>query len=331
MTTAAETKQKAAPKWWLGWLKLAVTGGLIFIVLRFVPIEDIWTGIQRTNPVIWILVLIGFLLGHVFAAFKWKLLAGGGIDFTTVLRAHFAGLAANLALPGVAGGDVARAGVLARRSTSKQALVIGSIIDRLIDVAVLVLVAALGATLLGTAGITGGWLQGLAIGFVALGAVAYALVPAFSRWAITRLGGDDIGKGRQLLLDLVNYIAVHRTRMLVCAVLSFAIQVSFVGLNVVLAWSMQGPTSIAMWLFAWPLAKLIATLPISIGGLGVREASLAAVFAAFGSPSPIVVAVGFIWQTILISTGLIGLCVQFLSRPRQTESLGNDHAGSDAR
>ena len=32
---------------------------------------------------------------------------------------------------------------------------------------------------------------------------------------------------------------------------------------------------LAIWLFIWPLAKLVAMIPISLGGLGVREAAFA--------------------------------------------------------
>jgi glycosyltransferase 2 family protein len=37
-------------------------------------------------------------------------------------------------------------------------------------------------------------------------------------------------------------------------------------------------------LFAWPLAKIAAVVPITQGGIGVREAALVVLLAPFGAP-----------------------------------------------
>lgn len=325
MTTDASSQSKSSRPYLATGLKLIFTATVLAVIFHFVSIEEIWAGITRTSPLVWLGVLASFLIGHVLASFKWGLLVGQELPFPTIVKAHFAGLAANIALPGVAGGDVARAAILSQKVTSRSKLVTGSILDRLIDVGVLVLIAAFGAALLGTAGETGLWLQVIAAGFLLAGLVIYAILPTLARFVEAKAAGR--GKIGQLITDIARYMAEHRTRILICAVLSFVIQTGFVCLNLVLSWSMEGPTNVAIWLFAWPLAKLIATLPISLGGLGVREASLAAIFAAFAFASPVVIAVGFVWQTILISTGLIGLGVQawsgkFKSAPDGAEPLG---------
>ncbi|NQY95633.1 MAG: flippase-like domain-containing protein [Henriciella sp.] len=308
MTTDASPQSKQARPYLATGLKLLVTVIILAVIFHFVSVEEIWAGITRTNPLVWGGVLIGFLIGHVLASFKWGLLVGQKLPFPDIVKAHFAGLAANIALPGVAGGDVARAAILSRKVMSRSKLVTGSILDRLIDVGGLVLIAALGAAMLGTAGQTGLWLQGISAAIIVVALIAFLLLPMLAR--IVQAQMAERGKAGVMIAELAHYMAEHRIRILICASLSILIQTGFVLLNVALAWSMQGPTNIAIWLFAWPLAKLIATLPISLGGLGVREASLAAIFAGFAFESPVVIAVGFVWQTILISTGLIGLAVQ---------------------
>ncbi|PYU09947.1 MAG: TIGR00374 family protein, partial [Acidobacteria bacterium] len=52
------------------------------------------------------------------------------------------------------------------------------------------------------------------------------------------------------------------------------------------------------WLFAWPLAKLSALLPVTQGGIGVREVALAALAAPFGAAPVLTVAVGLVWEAI---------------------------------
>ena len=68
----------------------------------------------------------------------------------------------------------------------------------------------------------------------------------------------------------------------------------------------------AVWFFAWPLAKLIAIVPVSLAGLGVREASLAGLLAPLGADPATVVAVGLLWQSVLLATGLAGGLVLLL-------------------
>jgi uncharacterized membrane protein YbhN (UPF0104 family) len=67
-----------------------------------------------------------------------------------------------------------------------------------------------------------------------------------------------------------------------------------------------------MWLFAWPLAKLSALLPVTQGGIGVREAALAGLLAPFGAAPALTVAVGLTFEAIVITGGLLGGIVAFL-------------------
>ncbi len=61
-----------------------------------------------------------------------------------------------------------------------------------------------------------------------------------------------------------------------------------------------------MWLFVWPLAKLTAMVPLTQGGIGVREAAQGVLFVPFGVSIEKAVATGLIFQAIVISGNLIG-------------------------
>jgi uncharacterized membrane protein YbhN (UPF0104 family) len=97
--------------------------------------------------------------------------------------------------------------------------------------------------------------------------------------------------------------------------ISFVVQSAFVMTNVWLARQVGVTTGLAPWFVAWPLSKLIAILPISLGGIGVREAALVSLLAPYGAPREAVLASGILWQAVLIVTGLAGLIVtQLLPR-----------------
>jgi uncharacterized membrane protein YbhN (UPF0104 family) len=282
-------------------LKLGVSAVLLGVIFALLPTEQIWGAVLRIPVWLWAVVLLLFLTGHVAAAAKWWLLAGQGsnVGFPAALRAHFAGLAANLCLPGVAGGDVIRAGMIFRDSDSKARVALGSVTDRLLDTVALLFLAGLGAALtFGVQAFTGGPLPLVAalVVLVVLGCVvAAAVLPRVAK-------GGFLGT----LVTALEEFRRRPGRLALCLTLSILIQGGFVGLNVALAKASGLTAPAEAWCFAWSLAKLIAIVPISLAGLGVREASLAVLMAPLGADPARVVAVGLMWQVVLFAAGILG-------------------------
>jgi uncharacterized membrane protein YbhN (UPF0104 family) len=99
------------------------------------------------------------------------------------------------------------------------------------------------------------------------------------------------------------------------------IQFTFIVLTALLAISCGLALPLRVWLFAWPLAKLAAILPLTQGGIGVREVALVALLAPFGAPGAVVLAAGLVWEGIIIGGGLLsGIFAVIL---RQFSSSGN--------
>ncbi|MCA9166003.1 MAG: hypothetical protein KDA62_23615, partial [Planctomycetales bacterium] len=61
---------------------------------------------------------------------------------------------------------------------------------------------------------------------------------------------------------------------------------------------------------------VIAVLPISLNGLGMREAALAAFLAPHVSDPAMIVAAGLAWQAVMFAAGLIGGAIQLISREK---------------
>ena len=100
-----------------------------------------WAAARQISAPLWLGSLVLFLCGHAASAAKWRILIGNGISYRQAFRAHLAGLAANLALPSVAGGDVVRAGLVMKHAHDKGRLAMGSLADRLLDTLGLVMMA----------------------------------------------------------------------------------------------------------------------------------------------------------------------------------------------
>jgi uncharacterized protein (TIRG00374 family) len=298
-----------------GWVLRAATSGVVLaLVFSFLPLSDVLATARRVDTSLWFASLAIFWVGHVISAAKWQLLADSGAGFAAVLRSHFGGLVANLCLPGVAGGDVVRAALLFPRVQDRTRLALGSVADRLIDSIGLLILAMGGLVFTVREFASGGVLLLAIIVTLALAALAVAVVIWLYPVILRRLRqGGRLHKVAEKLGEGIGALLREPRALLLCLALSMVVQSAFIGVNVALAQAAGVAVPTAAWFFAWPLSKMIASLPLSLAGLGVREISLAAFLAPLGAAPAAVVATGLLWQTILFATGLIGGAILVVS------------------
>ena len=131
--------------------RLIVSAVVLALLLVLVPLHQLAAAIRDVPPGLWAGALVLFLIGHAVSAFKWQLLLrhGGRVPTRMWLRAHFAGLAANLCLPGVAGGDVVRAAYIRRSVGNVEQVAVAAVVDRALDCIALLVLAAAGAVMTG--------------------------------------------------------------------------------------------------------------------------------------------------------------------------------------
>ncbi len=286
----------------IGWVaRLAVSAVVLIVLLAFVPVGELWQAIRSVPAGVWGSVLVLFLAGHVIAAGKWwwLTLQQTPVPLGLSLRAHFAGLMANLCLPGIAGGDVVRAVWVMRRVEAREAVAIASLADRLLDTLALLLLACLGGLLSAEVGETARSALLLCGGLL----IVCGLVIAGLYLRLRRRAPEGV------LGRVVAALGVLQRRpgvLLTALASSLAIQGSFVGLNWWLGTAAGVQCPVAAWFLAWPLAKLVALAPISLAGLGVREAALVVFLTPFGGTAAEVAAAGLLWQGVLAAGGLIG-------------------------
>jgi glycosyltransferase 2 family protein len=303
--TAART-----PGWRRWLLRAGVSLAILAVLFWLLPRGAILDGIARVPPALFAAVFLAFLLGHVAAAAKWWLLIGHDVPFRLALRAHLAGLAANLGLPGVAGGDAVRAAIAWTAAGDRARLAAGSVADRLIDLLALACLAAGGV--LAAGGASAPALVSLGIVAAALVLAAWVAPGALPRlWRLfPRLPGRDFV---QRACDAAAALGRRPGLLLAVLAASTAIQAAFILLALQLARATGVEVAPAAWIFAWALAKLVAVLPVSLGGLGVREAAMAGLLAPFGAGAAEVVAAGLVWQAVLFLAGGVGAVAMALS------------------
>lgn len=288
----------------LRWIvRAAVSLAVIGVLVSVASTDGLREAIGEIHGGVWLASLTVFLVGHVLNAAKYRwLVLDERATLGLCIRAHFAGLVANLGLPGVAGGDVVRATYLVPHGVRTAAVTTASLLDRLIDTAMLGLLIGVGAL---AAGVPPALTDRLTIRWpmVAAGAVLALAGGAAALWMWRKRA--TTGRGAGLALDLT----ALAPRAAGAATITVVVQSAFVLVNVWMARDLGLDIGIAPWFVAWPLSKIIAILPISLGGIGVREAALVSLLAPYGAPSALVFVSGLLWQGVLMASGLIGLAV----------------------
>ena len=302
----------------LRWLAAILVLGILF---HFLPVDLLKESIRQVPFTRFVAIVIGYLLAHSVGVLKWRMVvnaAGAELDYATSAQCYTGGLFATLFLPSILGGDVVRLAVGLRRSPNPAGVLAGNIADRFLD-----MMAQAGLVLLGLLLLPGSVPAGLQAQarklVLVVGAAGVAAAILFLLLYRPLLSGRSVRFRRQLtrLRHSLRSVSRRWPTLVFGWVLATGIQTAFLVLTALLAISCGLFLPLRVWFFAWPLAKLAAVLPLTQGGIGVREAALVGLLSPFGAPGHLVLAAGLVWEAVVLAGGLIsGLVALLLRRTR---------------
>jgi uncharacterized protein (TIRG00374 family) len=293
----------------LAGILLRVIGTILVLGLLFyfLPVRQVGAALRLVPVRLWVLITAGYLCCHFVASLKWRLMvnrAGSGLSVPQAAHCYFAGLFSVLVLPSIVGGDIVRAGLAMRMGRSKAAILFGSFLDRILDFLALALLSIAGAFLVpGSLSAESRHLffilTATALGLAIAGGLVIVLFPA-------RRFSFRIRRKLVRLREAQRAMAERPVFVLAALLLALLVQGSFIVLTSILASAAGLHVAFQAWLFAWPMAKISALVPLTQGGIGVREAALVGLLLPFGAPAALTAAVGFAWEGVIIAGGLIG-------------------------
>jgi len=295
------------------WVRIAGSLLILGLLLAFLPLHKIGAALRRIPLGVWLWILTGYLTTHVLGVLKWRLtlhLSNARLTFAQALRCYFAGLFGTVFLPSVVGGDIVRMGLAFRIERNRAGVLLGSLVDRLLDTISLAVVAGIGVLLLPGAldprhrrafiALAVVFTMAFAGLFVLLKAVPWRRLPFKLRRGLVK-----VRWAWRSMASMPHYV-------LVSLLLGIIIQTNLVALAAWIAGACGLHVPFRVWLLVWPLAKLLALVPLTLGGLGIREAGLVALLAPFGAPAALAVAAGLAWESIIIAGGLVAGLISFL-------------------
>jgi uncharacterized protein (TIRG00374 family) len=323
-------------KTWLRW-----GGSLVLVTLLATRLD--WSRVgeafARLRLDLWLLAVLLFGICQVVSALRWGMLArvlGFQVSQARYTGVYFIGMLFNLILPTSVGGDVVRAWYLAgmpcRSQMGRTTLATFSVlVERVSGLMMLVAIAcvALWCSPLELPS----WVNGavLLAGLAMLAGLAFLFVGGwFARWILPALPARLQALVVRVFTATRLYLR-HPWTLLITSLLSVVVQ----GLNVIVVWCVGLGLGLDVPLICYgvvvPLTALLTLVPISLNGMGLREAGYAILMRPLGVPTHTAVALAFLSFLVTVVCSLAGLGFYLFGqypryRPTASEETNDDRA-----
>ncbi len=294
-------------------MKFTVSAGLLYFAFSRISFSIVGERFAQLQ-VGWLALAAAIALFQVgLGGIRWLrivLACGVPLSVPQALRVNMIATFFNQVLPSTVGGDAARILMLARAGAGWRKATNSVLIDRFIGVLVLALLVAGGQywsfTLIPDP------LPRLVLLLVGLGSIAgavfFLLLGSWhwlQRWQVTRYLADLSILARKILFSR----AVSPEILLLSLLIHF--------MTVATAWSLAHAVAARLgfldaFLLVLPVV-LIATIPVSIGGWGVREAALVLAFSYAGLPQGDGLVISVLLGVVMFAVGIVGGAVWLIS------------------
>lgn len=296
------------------WLKAAVTIGLYALVLLWSDVDATLAELRSARIGYVALGVLLYGAGQAMSAWRWWLLLAPvrlAVRYTRLLGFYFVGMFFNLFLPTIVGGDAVKAVLLTRDTGAMAKATISVFMERNLGLAALLSIATLAAWQTPDVDLGGRSLLLLTLvllaGFVIVNVAlfsphAYHLVDRII--ARSPLAGMRARAG-SLYEAIKPYRSAWRT-MATAFALSLAFQVIVIGVVFLNALALDQAFPFSAVAVFVPLISLAGMLPVSVNGLGVREALYLLLFGRIGASPEVSVSLALLYLAVIFVASLPG-------------------------
>ena len=230
-------------------------------------------------------------------------------------------------------GDIVRAFYLRERGAPLSAAMFSILLDRLLDFLVLALVALAG--LVAFLDVFPRAMQPLILGTtLAFTAAMLVVVPALvarrsRRWLMARLrriAPAALAPRLERWETLLDSLELRPAPMLALLAITVAATIVVMVRIWLLFLAMDVSVPLALLVSAAALISILQTVPVSIAGIGVRDAVLVAALARHGYPAERALALSALFLVLVVEQMLIGFAVS-MRHPLDVHSARSSHGG----
>ena len=282
-------------------IKLLVSFGILAAFSAFVDGQRLVRLIREVH-LGYLVLLLALALGRMgIAASRLQLIIAGrvGIGLGELTRQYFIGAYFNNLLPTSIGGDAARIVLLSRSGLPKSEGAVYVATERILGAAALVLLAVLGTFIFSVTS----EIQLAVFGLVVVSAIVALFCLVFQRKLDAIASADSVfGSAARAALDILD----RPTQLLLGLIVSLAFQLASITLSYVMALALGIELSFPACVALVPLVWLVTLLPVSIGGIGLREASFAMLLGTAGISTEESLLISLGTYAALLFSGAVG-------------------------
>jgi uncharacterized protein (TIRG00374 family) len=303
--------------------KLLLSVGLLWLVLAKVQVGAIMDVLAKADP--WLVVLWYTLFPVIMAltAWRWETLAPG-VNYRVALKYTWIGVFFGHLLPGSIAGDVAKGVSLALKDTSARAGLAASIVaDKFIGLAALIVLFDFACAVtyfrFGAESPQVRPLAGIAMAITLAGMVGATFSFAMMRRNLFMERGRPGLLGR--LIEGIGTAAQFYRNKPALLVRAFLISLAIHFMNIVATYlsfrALRVDGTLLQAAVIYPIVSVMLLIPISVSGIGVRDATLAVLFTLFGLPAASGVAIAWLNLLAVIPNVMIGGTIQLIEMYRK--------------
>jgi len=319
------------------WLKFVVTLALYALVFYWTDASAIAAELGRAQIEPILLGVLLYMAGQAVSSWKWQILLAPvrlEVPYLKVLAFYFTGMFFNLFLPTIVGGDAVKALLLARATGAPARATMSVFMERNVGLCALLIVAIAAAELAPPVELFGMSLRlltwVLAAGYAAANVVLMS--PLVYRLADRVIAATPLARLRHRADSLYQAIVPYRSapaRILATVGLSFIFQAIVIAVVFLNAQALALDVPLAAVAVFVPLVSLAGMVPVSVNGLGVREALYILLFGRIGVPVETAVSLALLYLAVTFLASLPG-GVAYLMQPVRARELTSERTVTDS-
>lgn len=273
-------------------IKTVISIGLLVLVFTRVDFRQAWTQFQNLSFGFIVFALLYYTGLQWLSCLRWQVVLNStknSVPNIILFSSYFAGMFLNIFLPGALGGDVYKVYRVAKVTKDSEVALVSVFIERFTGLAAL---SALGVLGLAPAfRVVGRW-DIILLFFACVGALVGGVLLITSP-KLLMLAEPILHKLRLVSLAfrlakiqiLLREFTQNRRALALSMGLSFLLQLGIVYYHYLIAQQLKIPISYLELLVFIPIIVVVTLLPISLGGLGLKEGLWVYLFSRIGLTS----------------------------------------------
>ncbi len=302
--------------------RVSISFILLALLFKFnkIDIHNLVNDIKGADSLFLCAAFAVFFLGYILGFLRWRMLlkaAGIRIPLKKLISSFSGGIFFSIFLPSTIGGDVVRAADLAEHTNKAKEIIATVFLDRLSGYIGLVIVV-LPALVLGRGLVRDKVVFSSVV--VIISVLAFILLVLFNNFIYSRLtrflSAPGAGRIKEAIKDVHREIHIFRQRRKVIIynlILSVFIQVILPVSIYLIGCSLGVKVNFIYFLVFLPIIGAITLIPISIGGLGLRESLFVVYFAKAGVVKQLALAMSLLSFSFIVIYGAIGGLIYVLT------------------